>query len=115
MKRLKVLLGTLMLFLLVACGAKNDNGTYTYSKARGDSTYTVIITIHDSTGSLTFETRDKNGETSSDEQGLTVDQKRKTLTAERDSSTVDYEIEGEVLRLKNTHDSTLENAEFTKE
>lgn len=105
---------TFSLFL-VACGSKNDNGTYTYSREKEGGTYKVIITIRDSTGTLTFEETDINGQTESEEQGLTVDQKRKTLTAEKDNSTVDYTIADEVLTLENTHDPTLEHAEFTKE
>ncbi|MEW4355163.1 hypothetical protein AB1I63_10030 [Streptococcus pneumoniae] len=115
MKSLKVLLGVFLLFMLGACAAKNDNGTYAYSREKEGGTYKVIITIRGSTGSLTFEETDKNGQTESKEQGLTVDQKRKTLTAEKDNSTVDYTIVDEVLTLENTHDPTLEHAEFTKE
>ncbi|MBM7268320.1 hypothetical protein K5Q29_08910 [Streptococcus sp. 2018037] len=104
---------SLTLCILVACGAKNDNGTYTYSREEDGTTYTVIIKIENNTGTLTFEEKGEDGQTQSKEQGLTVDQERKTLTAENDNSTVDYEIVDGVLTLDTT-DSTLRNAEFTK-
>ncbi|MBM7320094.1 hypothetical protein JN538_02985 [Streptococcus suis] len=104
---------SLTLCILVACGAKNDNGTYTYSREKDGTTYTVIIKIENNTGTLTFEEKGEEGQTQSKEQGLTVDQERKTLTAENDNSTVDYEIVDGVLTLDTT-DSTLRNAEFTK-
>ena len=104
---------SLTLCILVACGAKNDNGTYTYSREKDGTTYTVIIKIENNTGTLTFEEKGEDGQTQSKEQGLTVDQERKTLTAENDNSTVDYEIVDGVLTLDTT-DSTLRNAEFTK-
>ncbi|CYU31633.1 hypothetical protein [Streptococcus suis] len=104
---------SLTLCILVACGAKNDNGTYTYSREKDGTTYTVIIKIENNTGTLTFEEKWEDGQTQSKEQGLTVDQERKTLTAENDNSTVDYEIVDGVLTLDTT-DSTLRNAEFTK-
>ncbi|HEM4546995.1 TPA: hypothetical protein U1Z37_001109 [Streptococcus suis] len=104
---------SLTLCILVACGAKNDNGTYTYSREKDGTTYTVIIKIENNTGTLTFEEKGEDGQTQSEEQGLTVDQERKTLTAENDNSTVDYEIVDGVLTLDTT-DSTLRNAEFTK-
>lgn len=100
--------------ILVACGAQNDNGTYTYSREEDGITYTVIIKIENDNGTLTFVEIGADGQTQSEEQGLTVDQERKTLTAENDNSTVDYEIVGGVLTL-DTLDSTLANAEFTKE
>lgn len=105
---------SLTLCILVACGAKNDNGTYTYSREKDGTTYTVIIKIENNTGTLTFEEKGEDGQTQSKEQGLTVDQERKTLTAENDNSTVDYEIVDGVLTLDTT-DSTLRNAEFTKD
>lgn len=105
---------SLTLCILVACGAKNDNGTYTYSREKDGTTYTVIIKIENNTGTLTFEEKGEDGQNQSKEQGLTVDQERKTLTAENDNSTVDYEIVDGVLTLDTT-DSTLRNAEFTKD
>lgn len=105
---------SLTLCILVACGAKNDNGTYTYSREKDGTTYTVIIKIENNTGTLTFEEKGEDGQSQSKEQGLTVDQERKTLTAENDNSTVDYEIVDGVLTLDTT-DSTLRNAEFTKD
>ncbi|WP_105202095.1 hypothetical protein, partial [Streptococcus suis] len=90
---------SLTLCILVACGAKNDNGTYTYSREKDGTTYTVIIKIENNTGTLTFEEKGEDGQTQSKEQGLTVDQERKTLTAENDNSTVDYEIVDGVLTL----------------
>lgn len=105
---------SLTLCILVGCGAKNDNGTYTYSREKDGTTYTVIIKIENNTGTLTFEEKGEDGQTQSKEQGLTVDQERKTLTAENDNSTVDYEIVDGVLTLDTT-DSTLRNAEFTKD
>ncbi|MDG4520511.1 hypothetical protein [Streptococcus suis] len=109
-KLLTLILTSVIVFFLVACGAKNDNGTYTYSREKDGTTYTVI----NNTGTLTFEEKREDGQTQSEEQGLTVDQERKTLTAENDNSTVDYEIVDGVLTL-DTLDSTLANAEFTKE
>ncbi|HEL1693134.1 TPA: hypothetical protein ACGPAW_000711 [Streptococcus suis] len=113
-KLLTLILTSVIVFFLVACGAKNDNGTYTYSREKDGTTYTVIIKIENNTGTLTFEEKGEDGQTQSEEQGLTVDQERKTLTAENDNSTVDYEIVDGVLTL-DTLDSTLANAEFTKE
>ncbi|HEM4952763.1 TPA: hypothetical protein U1151_000896 [Streptococcus suis] len=112
-KLLTLILTSATVFFLVACGAKNDNGTYTYSREKDGTTYTVIIKIENNTGTLTFEEKGEDGQTQSKEQGLTVDQERKTLTAENDNSTVDYEIVDGVLTLDTT-DSTLRNAEFTK-
>ncbi|HFR3814248.1 TPA: hypothetical protein ACHWB5_000067 [Streptococcus suis] len=112
-KLLTLILTSVTVFFLVACGAKNDNGTYTYSREKDGTTYTVIIKIENNTGTLTFEEKREDGQTQSEEQGLTVDQERKTLTAENDNSTVDYEIVDGVLTLDTT-DSTLRNAEFTK-
>ncbi|HFI2458429.1 TPA: hypothetical protein ACGOYD_001434 [Streptococcus suis] len=113
-KLLTLILTSVTVFFLVACGAKNDNGTYTYSSEKDGTTYTVIIKIENNTGTLTFEEKGEDGQTQSEEQGLTVDQERKTLTAENDNSTVDYEIVDGVLTLDTT-DSTLRNAEFTKD
>ncbi|HFI2438276.1 TPA: hypothetical protein ACGO1Q_001278 [Streptococcus suis] len=113
-KLLTLILTSVTVFFLVACGAKNDNGTYTYSREKDGTTYTVIIKIENNTGTLTFEEKGEDGQTQSEEQGLTVDQERKTLTAENDNSTVDYEIVDGVLTLDTT-DSTLRNAEFTKD
>ncbi|WP_367985778.1 hypothetical protein AB1F57_11835 [Streptococcus sp. ZY1909104] len=113
-KLLTLILTSVTVLFLVACGAKNDNGTYTYSREKDGTTYTVIIKIENNTGTLTFEEKGEDGQTQSEEQGLTVDQERKTLTAENDNSTVDYKIVDGVLTL-DTLDSTLANAEFTKE
>ncbi|CYU23522.1 TPA: hypothetical protein U1V47_001615 [Streptococcus suis] len=112
-KLLAFILTSVTVLFLIACGAKNDNGTYTYSREKDSTTYTVIIKIENNTGTLTFEEKWEDGQTQSKEQGLTVDQERKTLTAENDNSTVDYEIVDGVLTLDTT-DSTLRNAEFTK-
>lgn len=112
-KLLAFILTSITVLFLTACGAKNDNGTYTYSREKDGTTYTVIIKIENNTGILTFEEKGEDGQTQSKEQGLTVDQERKTLTAENDNSTVDYEIVDGVLTLDTT-DSTLRNAEFTK-
>ncbi|HEM3538663.1 TPA: hypothetical protein U1B50_000101 [Streptococcus suis] len=112
-KLLAFILTSLTVLFFTACSAKNDNGTYTYSREEDGTTYTVIIKIENNTGALTFEEKGEDGQTQSEEQGLTVDQERKTLTAENDNSTVDYEIVDGVLTLDTT-DSTLRNAEFTK-
>ena len=113
-KLLAFILTSVTVLFLAACGAKNDNGTYTYSREENGTTYTVIIKIENNTGTLTFEEKGEDGQTQSEEQGLAVDQERKTLTAVNDISTVDYEIVEGVLTL-DTLDSTLANAEFTKE
>lgn len=45
------------------------------------TTYTVIIKIENNTGTLTFEEKGEDGQTQSEEQGLTVDQERKRENA----------------------------------
>ncbi|WP_238385730.1 hypothetical protein [Streptococcus sp. S784/96/1] len=117
-----VILSVIGVCILTACGAKNDNGTYVYQVDaphvngrydEGEATWEVTTEIDGETGSLTFETLSDDGN-DKDSQKLTVDQDRKTLTAENDGSTVDYTIEVNVLTL-DTDDSRLKQAEFVKE
>ena len=130
--------------LLVACGAKGDNGTYVYKptkaemnkilKDQGASSSDIdslnnkyslelSIDINDSKGYLNIKT-ERAGHKSVDSTEIKVNQKTKTIGAFEDKGeTVRYKIKGDTLTLSFTKDqestnqfasSLLKNAKFKR-
>ena len=132
------------IFLLTACGAKGDNGTYVYKpstaemkkilKDQGASSSDIdslnnkyslelSIDINDSKGYLNIKT-ERAGHKSVDSTEIKVNQKTKTIGAFEDKGeTVRYKIKGDTLTLSFTKDqestnqfasSLLKNAKFKR-
>ena len=130
--------------LLVACGAKGDNGTYVYKptkaemkkilKDQGASSSDIdslnnkyslelSIDINDSKGYLNIKT-ERAGHKSVDSTEIKVNQKTKTIGAlEGKGEKVKYKIKGDTLTLNFTKDqestnqfasSLLKNAKFKR-
>ena len=130
--------------LLVACGAKGDNGTYVYKptkaemkkilKDQGASSSDIdslnnkyslelSIDINDSKGYLNIKT-ERPGHKTVDSTEIKVNQKTKTIGAFEDKGeTVRYKIKGDTLTLSFTKDqestnqfasSLLKNAKFKR-
>ena len=130
--------------LLVACGAKGENGTYVYKptkaemkkilKDQGASSSDIdslnnkyslelSIDINDSKGYLNIKT-ERAGHKSVDSTEIKVNQKTKTIGAFEDKGeTVRYKIKGDTLTLSFTKDqestnqfasSLLKNAKFKR-
>lgn len=130
--------------LLVACGAKGDNGTYVYKptkaemkkilKDQGASSSDIdslnnkyslelSIDINDSKGYLNIKT-ERPGHKSVDSTEIKVNQKTKTIGALEDKGEkVRYKIKGDTLTLNFTKDqestnqfasSLLKNAKFKR-
>ena len=130
--------------LLVACGAKGDNGTYVYKptkaemkkilKDQGASSSDIdslnnkyslelSIDINDSKGYLNIKT-ERPGHKTVDSTEIKVNQKTKTIGAlEGKGEKVKYKIKGETLTLNFTKDqestnqfasSLLKNAKFKR-
>ena len=126
------------IFLLTACGAKGDNGTYVYKpstaemkkilKDQGASSSDIdslnnkyslelSIDINDSKGYLTIKTK-RPGHKTTDSTEIRVNQKTKTIGALEDKGEkVRYKIKGDTLTLNFTKDqesSLLKNAKFKR-
>ena len=130
--------------LLVACGAKGDNGTYVYKptkaemkkilKDQGASSSDIdslnnkyslelSIDINDSKGYLNIKT-ERPGHKTVDSTEIKVNQKTKTISAlEGKGEKVKYKIKGDTLTLNFTKDqestnqfasSLLKNAKFKR-
>ena len=132
------------IFLLTACGAKGDNGTYVYKpstaemkkilKDQGASSSDIdslnnkyslelSIDINDSKGYLNIKT-ERPGHKTVDSTEIKVNQKTKTIGALEDKGEkVRYKIKGDTLTLNFTKDqestnqfasSLLKNAKFKR-
>ena len=132
------------IFLLTACGAKGDNGTYVYKpstaemkkilKDQGASSSDIdslnnkyslelSIEINDSKGYLNVKS-ERPGHKSVDSTEIKVNQKTKTIGAkEENGETVRYKIKGDTLTFSFTKDqeasnqfasSLLKNAKFKR-
>ncbi|MCB7060839.1 hypothetical protein LIZ08_03245 [Streptococcus sp. 210928-DFI.4.42] len=132
------------IFLLTACGAKGDNGTYVYKpstaemkkilKDQGASSSDIdslnnkyslelSIDINDSKGYLNIKT-ERPGHKTVDSTEIKVNQKTKTIGAlEGKGEKVKYKIKGDTLTLNFTKDqestnqfasSLLKNAKFKR-
>ena len=132
------------IFLLTACGAKGDNGTYVYKpstaemkkilKDQGASSSVIdslnnkyslelSIDINDSKGYLNIKT-ERPGHKTVDSTEIKVNQKTKTIGAlEGKGEKVKYKIKGDTLTLNFTKDqestnqfasSLLKNAKFKR-
>ena len=130
--------------ILVACGAKGDNGTYVYKptkaemkkilKDQGSSSSDIdslnnkyslelSIDINDSKGYLNIKT-ERPGHKTVDSTEIKVNQKTKTISAlEGKGANVRYKIKGDTLTLSFTKDqestnqfasSLLKNAKFKR-
>ena len=118
------------IFLLTACGAKGDNGTYVYKpstaemkkilKDQGASSSDIdslnnkyslelSIDINDSKGYLTIKTK-RPGHKTTDSTEIRVNQKTKTIGALEDKGEkVRYKINGDTLTFSFTKDQESTN------
>ena len=121
-------LAFLVLFFLVACGPKSDNGTYVFEpttdEARerlpselayiisDDYKFKVSIIIKDKEGLMKVQIK-SNVQNTSQPYDFKVDQKTKTIILESEYSKtkVTYQISGGVLTIKNISDSGMSNSD----
>lgn len=132
------------IFLLNACGAKGDNGTYVYKpstaemkkilKEQGASSSDIdslnnkyslelSVEINGSEGYLTIKTK-RPGHKTTDSTEITINQKTKTIaTKEEKGENIRYKIKGDTLTFIFTRDqestnqfasSLLKNAKFKR-
>lgn len=121
-------LAFLVLFFLVACGPKSDNGTYVFEpttdEARkrlpselayiisDDYKFKVSIIIKDKEGLMKVQIK-SNVQNTNQSYDFKVDQKTKTIILESEYSKtkVTYQISGGVLTIKNISDSGRSNSD----
>ena len=110
--------------LLVACGAKSDNGTYVFEPTKdeikeimpsefqsliGDNySFTISITIKDKKGEMKVDTN-AGGQNVNQVIELEVDQKAKTLVSENEygKAEITYQVSGNVLTIKDVKNSLM--------
>ena len=121
-------LAFLVLFFLVACGPKSDNGTYVFEpttdEARkrlpselayiisDDYKFKVSIIIKDKEGVLKVQIK-SNVQNTNLPYDFKVDQKAKTIILESEYSKtkITYQISGGVLTIKDVSDSGMSNSD----
>ena len=137
----RILLAVVAVFaavLLVACGAKSDNGTYVYKPAKSEEQgapsssvdalidnvkLEVSVTIKDKTGSLKIK-GEMMGQKTDQSFDMKVDQQKKTLQSKTgEGEKVKYKVSGDVFTFdlsgekSSGHEAALEmfkNAKFKR-
>lgn len=116
---------------LVACGAKNDNGTYVFEPTKNeikeimpsefqsligdDYSFTISITINDKKGEMKVNTN-AAGQKHNQVIDLEVEQKAKTLVSKNEygKAEITYQVSGNVLTIKNVKNSLMGDTDMFK-